>query len=109
MEPDEKKFAERGTTVNSLIDVANSFTDVATQVGTTIIEEKFRAAETRLIKAQNVGGVAGGEKYIHEGIFFKFAVDDHGLYGDVERAMKTAGALLRAVFGHVLTHSCSRS
>jgi hypothetical protein len=92
------KYVERGTTVNSLIDVAASFTSMATRHGTTIIEEKFKPADARTIKSQNVGGVAGGEKYIHDGIFFKFAVDDHGLYGDLERAMKTAGRLYFLAF-----------
>lgn len=36
--------------------------------------------------------IAGGEKYIVRGILFKFAVDEHGLYGGSdENAQKAAG------------------
>jgi hypothetical protein len=34
-----------------------------------------------------VGGQAGGEKYIVQGIFFKFALDLFGIYGGDEYAM----------------------
>jgi hypothetical protein len=49
-----------------------------------------------------MGGIAGGEKYIYCGAFFKFAVDDHGLYGSDELAAKAAGHELkgtRAILG----------
>lgn len=35
-----------------------------------------------------IGGVAGGEKFISQGIFFKIAVDKYGLYGGDEGIMK---------------------
>ena len=37
-----------------------------------------------------VGGVAGGDKYIHRDIFFKIANDSFGIYGGEENAMKVA-------------------
>jgi hypothetical protein len=52
--------------------------------------EKFKDVASKTIKARNVGGIAGGEKFIHEGIFYKFASDEHNLYKDIERAMKTS-------------------
>ena len=42
-------------------------------------------------KVKFQGGIAGGTKYFHEGIIFKFAVDDNGLYErNDEFIMKTA-------------------
>ena len=59
-----------------------------------IIEEKFKKPSERTIAPVKVGGIAGGEKFIHEGIFFKFCNDDHGIYGGkMEYAMKAAGKL----------------
>lgn len=42
--------------------------------------------QSKTIKAVDVGGVAGGTKYIHNGIFLKFAVDSAGIYGGTHRA-----------------------
>jgi hypothetical protein len=36
------------------------------------------------------GGIAGGEKYVHRNIFFKFAFDKYGLYDGDENAMKVS-------------------
>jgi hypothetical protein len=36
------------------------------------------------------GALAGGEKYMVEGIFFKFAIDLHGIYGGNAYALKVA-------------------
>ena len=47
--------------------------------------------------ASDVGGVAGGEKYIHQNLFFKFALDIKGLYGADEFAMKSAACELKGV------------
>lgn len=44
------------------------------------------------VHAQNTtGGVAGGTKFIHKGMFIKYAQDAYGLYGGDEWAQKTAG------------------
>jgi hypothetical protein len=40
--------------------------------------------------SDSVGGVAGGEKYIHSGIFFKLSRDWKGIYGGDGNAMKAA-------------------
>ncbi len=48
----------------------------------------IRTAESKkTIKPIAVGGQAGGEKYIVQGIFFKFATDIFGIYGGDEYAM----------------------
>jgi hypothetical protein len=41
----------------------------------------------KTIKPVAAGGQAGGEKYIVQGIFFKFALDIFGIYGGDEYAM----------------------
>lgn len=47
----------------------------------------------------DLGGFAGGEKYITQGILFKFASDKYGLYGGDEYAMKAAGHELKGLMG----------
>jgi len=44
-----------------------------------------------MIKPCEVGGLAGGQKYSYHGIFFKFAMDELGIYGNNENAMEAAG------------------
>ena len=37
--------------------------------------------DDKTIKPIDIGGEAGGEKYLTQGILFKFATDWHNLYG----------------------------
>ena len=62
-----------------------------------IISEKFVADDKKTIPplTQQLGGVAGGEKYIVAGILFKFAIDSQGLYGSDDLAAKEAGHQLK--------------
>jgi serine/threonine protein kinase/tetratricopeptide (TPR) repeat protein len=70
--------------------LSHEFATRATEIGQVIITEKALSNDDKTIKhhTQQLGGYAGGEKYLVEGIFFKFAVDNRGLYGDDEHAMK---------------------
>lgn len=43
-----------------------------------------------------LGGIAGGDKFTREGIFFKFNLDNHGLYGGTTNAAKSAYHELRS-------------
>ena len=45
----------------------------------------------KTIKPVNVGGIAGGTKFIVAGILFKLATDEYGLYDGFEGAIKVAG------------------
>jgi len=47
----------------------------------------FPLVEKKTLRPIAVGGQAGGEKYIVQGIFFKFALDIFGIYGGDEYAM----------------------
>lgn len=63
----------------------------ATMFGKIIISEVFLPDSEKTIKAvKSVGGNAGGEKYLFNGILFKFAVDWKGIYSGDEFAMKAA-------------------
>eukprot|EP00939_MAST-03C_sp_MAST-3C-sp1_P002440 g2440.t1 len=78
--------------------VQEEFTEVASKIGKTIISESFMRNEDRTIPvATEVGGVAGGEKYIAHGILFKYAVDSKGIYGTDTFAAKAAGNEMRAL------------
>ena len=63
-----------------------------------IISEKFVPDTQKTIRplTSELGGVAGGEKYIVAGILFKFAIDSKGLYGSDDLAAKEAGHQLKS-------------
>jgi hypothetical protein len=61
---------------------------IAQMYGKIIISEVFVKNKFRTIKPFAVGGNAGGEKFIYNGILFKFAVDWKGIYGGDHAAMK---------------------
>eukprot|EP00029_Vermamoeba_vermiformis_P005306 TRINITY_DN1805_c0_g1_i1.p1 TRINITY_DN1805_c0_g1~~TRINITY_DN1805_c0_g1_i1.p1 ORF type:complete len:772 (-),score=122.44 TRINITY_DN1805_c0_g1_i1:14-2329(-) len=58
-----------------------------------LVKEKF--SEKKTVKVINVGGIAGGDKYIADGIFFKFSTDSIGIYQGELNAAKAAGLELR--------------
>lgn len=76
---------------HDLYQLSLDFIATAQDIGRTIIEEVSIPAPTKTIKPANVGGIAGGEKYVVKGIFFKFAIDAFGVYGGDEFAQKAAG------------------
>ena len=51
----------------------------------------------RTIPAVDAGGLAGGLKYVKDGIFFKFALDNLGIYAGDHNAMKAAGHELKGL------------
>jgi hypothetical protein len=87
---------------NSIDKISSEFALAASNIATVIIEEFHLLAVQKSIKAVAAGGIAGGEKYMQGGIFFKFALDIHNLYGGNEAAQKSASHELkgmRAFFG----------
>lgn len=60
------------------------------RIASTIISEVSVPPHLKTIRPLQVGGVAGGEKYIHDNIFLKFAIDMHGIYGGDEWSRKAA-------------------
>jgi len=55
--------------------IAQEFSDTANLYAKIIISEMCLPIEQRTIKPVDVGGVAGGQKYIFHNILFKFALD----------------------------------
>jgi len=63
-----------------------------------LILEKNLSPDKRTIRPMGVGGIAGGKKFVQEGIIFKFALDDsHNLYPSTEFCMKAASAELKGL------------
>eukprot|EP01133_Synstelium_polycarpum_P007370 gene7370-8589_t len=79
--------------------VAEEFVEVATKHGITIIQERGKLAGAT-ISPYEIGGVAGGQKFLKDGIFFKFAFDVYGIYGGDAFAMKAAGHELKGLMGY---------
>lgn len=77
--------------------LAKDFNYAAQIYASIIINEICIPVENKTIKPVDIGGVAGGTKYIVAGILFKFALDFEGLYGSDEAAMKAACHELRGL------------
>ncbi|KAH3759143.1 Histidine kinase [Pelomyxa schiedti] len=76
---------------------AADFVHAAQVYGKIIIGEQFLPMAQKSIKPAKVGGVAGGEKFIVNGILFKFARDFNNLYGgDDDITSKVAGHELKS-------------
>ena len=77
--------------------VAHDFNNSAKRFGSIIMEEYFWPEEKKTIKPRRMGGIAGGEKFVHNGILYKIALGDkthdpHRMYnGSDEFAAKAAG------------------
>jgi hypothetical protein len=82
---------------SSLQNLCSEFSNLASTIGRTIISEVGLANHLKTIKPIDVGGVAGGEKYIVAGIFFKFSKDFHNIYGSDEMAMKASNNELNGI------------
>lgn len=79
------------------------FVYAAQLYGKIIISEMSLPVSLKTIKPSSVGGIAGGEKYIAQGILFKFAVDLEGLYKSDENAMKAASHDLKGLMAFFTT------
>ena len=84
-------------TGRDLINLSQDFIYSSTSYGRIIISEAFLPNNEKTIKPSNVGGVAGGEKYVVGNILFKFAMDSHSLLGSDYAAAKVAGHELKGL------------
>ena len=80
-----------------LRNLAHDFVYAAETYGKIIISEHCLPQDMKTIKPCDIGGVAGGLKFICQGILFKFAIDYTGLYGGDENSMKTASHELKGL------------
>lgn len=79
------------------------FMHTAKSCGKIIISERHMPNDRRTIPAVALGGCAGGVKYIYHGILFKFAIDDHRLYGGSDHfAQKAAGHELKGLMRYFM-------
>ncbi|KAM9987697.1 hypothetical protein ACTFIZ_003048 [Dictyostelium cf. discoideum] len=94
--------------------LAMDFVNFAENYGFIIIKEMFLPDHLKTIKPIDIGGIAGGQKFICQGILFKFAYDTKigengylygGKYPSETSASKAAGNELKSLssfFQHVL-------
>ncbi|KAL6045370.1 Clu domain-containing protein [Balamuthia mandrillaris] len=73
------------------------FMRTAKLLAITIVDQHFLPVQKRTHKPADTGGIAGGDKYMVQGIFFKFAIDSHSIYGGTSNAAKAAKHELRNV------------
>ena len=74
-------------------------------VATTLIAERhLDQAQKSIQPDQLLGGLAGGEKYLLNGVLFKFAVDDNRIYGADWLAAKAARNEVRACSALLKAH-----
>jgi hypothetical protein len=80
-----------------LRNLAEDFAYAAETYGRIIISEAYLADHEKTIRPVDLGGRAGGTKYIVQGILFKFALDTEGFYSSDEGAAKAAGHELKGL------------
>lgn len=90
----ENYFNDRGVLSRLFLEFVRESIAGAKEI---IQERNLREHERRIKPLKGSVGIAGGEKFFHKGIFFKYSIDLHGLYDGDEFAMKSAGAELRAI------------
>ena len=94
-------ITERGDQLRKL---SQDFVETASSIGKTIILERNLPTLEKSIQPLSGKGIAGGEKFLHNNIFFKYAIDAHNLFGnDHACAMKVAGHELK---GHTSLVAC---
>lgn len=82
----------------SMANLYHDFEYAVETYGKIIIAERFLPVSQKSIPpAFYMGGQAGGEKYIVQGILFKFAVDKNNLYNGDHYAAKAAGHDLKSL------------
>eukprot|EP01130_Rhizamoeba_saxonica_P006885 TRINITY_DN2762_c0_g1_i1.p1 TRINITY_DN2762_c0_g1~~TRINITY_DN2762_c0_g1_i1.p1 ORF type:complete len:821 (+),score=142.00 TRINITY_DN2762_c0_g1_i1:65-2527(+) len=81
-----------------MYEIYEKFLVTAAELGKKIIEEIFIDSEEKTIcSLKNIPGIAGGEKFRKQGIFFKLATDNHKLYNGFHYAMKSSGHEIKAL------------
>lgn len=90
----KRPLLERGTQLHKLTE---HFVSTAKNFGEIIIKERNLSIEEKSIKPLEGKGFAGGFKFKVANIFFKFAVDQKGLYPSDLYAMKVAGHELKGL------------
>eukprot|EP01133_Synstelium_polycarpum_P015910 gene15910-18908_t len=84
--------------VNSqFIALTQDFVYASQTFGKVIISERYLPAREKTIPPIDIGGLAGGDKFIVHGILFKFAIDKESFYGSDYAASCVAGHELKGL------------
>jgi hypothetical protein len=97
LELPEKTKDQRLSKYERISSLNRDFVSMAKRLGKIIISEADMPQQYRTINPVQVGGRAGGIKYIYNGILFKLQTDHHNIYGDPFFAMKTGGLELKGL------------
>lgn len=84
------QMSDSHTKFRLLSELAQDFNFAASLYGMIIINKVNLPPEKKTVKPTNLGGVAGGTKFIVNNILFKFALDFGGLCESDEDTMKAA-------------------
>lgn len=77
-------YEKRITAYSKLGKLYQNFIDTATLYGKILISERYLPEECRTFKSCNIGGIAGGEKFLVQNILFKICTDHYGVFGGDE-------------------------
>eukprot|EP01119_Soliformovum_irregulare_P021321 TRINITY_DN7074_c0_g1_i2.p1 TRINITY_DN7074_c0_g1~~TRINITY_DN7074_c0_g1_i2.p1 ORF type:complete len:833 (+),score=208.66 TRINITY_DN7074_c0_g1_i2:91-2589(+) len=94
-------LSERIQTNLDLLHLSRDFIFTAQMYGKIIISETELPADQKTIRPIRTHGMLGGEKYVVQGILFKFAVDRNGLFGGDHSAAKVAGHELKGAISYL--------
>eukprot|EP01122_Echinamoeba_exundans_P010551 TRINITY_DN3977_c0_g2_i1.p1 TRINITY_DN3977_c0_g2~~TRINITY_DN3977_c0_g2_i1.p1 ORF type:complete len:2020 (-),score=323.99 TRINITY_DN3977_c0_g2_i1:241-6300(-) len=98
--PDDVIARERGILV-----FYEEFVASVKRIASVIVSEVALPPAAKSIKPLNVGGIAGGMKFIVNNIFMKFAIDMHGIYGGDEWSRKAASLELLGQDAYLMCQS----
>lgn len=92
---------QRNKIYQELSNLAQDFIHCAKTYGRIIISEVETPLKMKTIAPiSDIGGFAGGDKYIVNNILFKFATDSNGLFDTEEAAIKVAGHDLKGLIAY---------
>lgn len=77
-------YEKRIAAYSKLGKLYQNFIDTATLYGKILISERYLPEECRTFKACDIGGIAGGEKFLVQNILFKICTDHYGVFGGDE-------------------------
>jgi hypothetical protein len=98
---DDSTLNERVEANIELMHLSQDFIHSARTYGRIIISEVYLPYRKKTIRPLQLGGVAGGEKFIVHNILFKFALDSGGLFGgDNLAAAKVGGLELKGLMSY---------
>ncbi|KYQ93360.1 Histidine kinase A [Tieghemostelium lacteum] len=84
--------------VNSqFIALTQDFVYASSTFGKVIISERYLPNNEKTIPPIDIGGLAGGDKFIVHGILFKFAIDKENFYGSDYASMCVGGHELKGL------------